>query len=378
MFARKVALVLVAGMALWAVRGRAEEQGGAPAEGLRILLKEEAVCDIDAGMMRGSLVASADLRHVAYVARPAGQKTCFVALDGAQGKAYDGVSMLTFSGDSKRLAYVAKSGERYFAVVDGAEGPQYDDIAQVVFSPDSKRVAYRARVRNEDNWAAVVDGAEGRHYSAVGRLVFSPDSARLAYSAWSQYGEEKGGTLVVDGVAEKIYDGLVSDAVFSPDSKRLAYGVKPTDGTWQAVVADGVEGKHYERLAAGVFGGALGAERLLLFSSDGTRLAYVAMTGGKWVVVVDGAEGKQYDEILAESLVFSPDSKRAAYFASEAGEGRGLRQYLAVVDGAEGGKCVRVFAKSLVFSADSKRVAYCVDQLGQTMMFGGGGGHGGD
>jgi hypothetical protein len=44
-----------------------------------------------------------------------------MAIDGKEGKAYDGVSIPAFSPDSKHLAYAALSGGAWFIVVDGEE-----------------------------------------------------------------------------------------------------------------------------------------------------------------------------------------------------------------------------------------------------------------
>ena len=89
------------------------------------------------------------------------------------------------SPDSKRVAYVAKAGDKWFAVVDGKEGKQYDRIGDPKFSPDSKLVAYVAKAG--DKWFAVVDGKEGKQYDSIltlqgGGIVFD-SSDRLHYLA---------------------------------------------------------------------------------------------------------------------------------------------------------------------------------------------------
>jgi len=327
---------------------------GQPApQPVKLSLKETPVADIDAGMITTTLVASPDLRRAAYVARPAGQKTYFVVLDGVQGKPYDAISMLTFSPDSKRFACAVKSGEQYFVVADGAEGKPYDYVSGITFSPDSKRLAYKVKPKNEESLVVVADGAEGKRYSSVGALVFSPDSAHLAHSTWSDYGN-KGGAMVVDGTAGKVYNGTLSDPVFSPDSKRMAYGVSLFSEKKQMVVLDGAEGKAYDNLCVDVFTEAKDKGRHLLFSPDSGRFAYFAMTGGKWLAVADGAEGKAYNEVRLRSLVFSPDSKRLAYAACAG------NQWIVALDGNESTeKYSDVIDAGLVFSPDSKRFAYC-------------------
>ena len=86
------------------------------------------------------------------------------------------------SPDSKRVAYAAGVGDKWFVVVDGKEEKQYDGIGEgtPIFSPDSKRVAYAAQVGNKR--FVVVDGKEEKQYDGIvtiggGRIVFdSSDS----------------------------------------------------------------------------------------------------------------------------------------------------------------------------------------------------------
>jgi len=111
------------------------------------------------------------------------------------------------SPDSKRVAYVARVGDKQFVVVDGKEEKQYDGIGEgtPIFSPDSKRVAYNARVG--DKWLVVADGKEEKRYDGIGTtLIFSPDSKRVAYKAL--VGDKQ--LVVVDGKEEKQYDGIVT------------------------------------------------------------------------------------------------------------------------------------------------------------------------
>ena len=76
-------------------------------------------------------------------------------------------------------------------VLDGKEGSNYTDVWSLTFSPDSKHLAYAARASREgkDVQFIVVDGKEGQQYvrdwSGQGILygpVFSPDG-KLVYVA---------------------------------------------------------------------------------------------------------------------------------------------------------------------------------------------------
>ena len=125
------------------------------------------------------------------------------------------------SPDSRRVAYMARVGNKWFVVVDGKEEKQYDSIMEgtPIFSPDSRRVAYGARVGNKQ--FVVVDGKEEKQYDGIGAgtPIFSPDSRCVAYMA----GVGNKCFVVVDGKEEKQYDGIVTlgggRVIFdSPDS----------------------------------------------------------------------------------------------------------------------------------------------------------------
>jgi S1-C subfamily serine protease len=130
-------------------------------------------------------IFSPDGKSVAYrAANDAGEQ--FVVLDGVEGKKYASVGLLTFSPDSRRLAYAAvrTSGgkRRMLVVVDGKEGKEYDQIGGgfqwpppdvPVFSPDSRHLAYVASSRTGKRWL-VVDGVESGAYPTgpASKLVF--------------------------------------------------------------------------------------------------------------------------------------------------------------------------------------------------------------
>jgi Tol biopolymer transport system component len=322
-------------------------------------------------------IFSADGKHMAYTAyrtwiEPNSTNTkCSVVLDGHEGPEYAWVGRRLFSPDGKRFAYGVWNG-KLLAVVDGVEASKYDGIdeSSIIFSPDSKHVAYVA-AEGEKRFV-VADGQPGTRYDLLdaASLVYSSDSKRLAYVA----GKGKRQFVVVDGKEGRDYDAIgvaeISGGlhfnrtpIFSPDGKQLAYAA--WKGERQLVVLDGQEGTECGRI-----------DELPIFSSDNTHLAYVAHVSGwagKTHVVVDGQAGADYDFI--DALVFSPDSKRVAYratdllrTASSTGPVKdlthGFRSF-AVIDGQPSGPYELVGNPK--FSADSKRMGYLAKKAGKSL-----------
>ncbi len=297
---------------------------------------ERVLAEIDLpALQRDSLTLSPDGKRVAYVLR-VGQ-LWFAVVDGKAGKASTFAPSPIFSPDSRRVAYVAPARAGRSVVVDGQEGKPHTDIEarSLHFSPDSRRVAYAAR--EPDGAFIVVDEQEGKRYEAAWSPIFSPNGKRVAYGA--AQGRKR--FVVVDGQEGKPYS-IAYGYVFSPDSKRVAYGAH--QGRTAFVVVDGEERKPYEDLVCPP-----------VFSPDSRRVAYVAAQGGKQVVVVDGQEGEPYDRISCPPI-FSPDSRRVAYAAQVGPDTPMNREQFLVVDGKAGEPFDAI--GTYRFSPDSTRVAY--------------------
>jgi S1-C subfamily serine protease/WD40 repeat protein len=99
-----------------------------------------------------------------------------------------------FSPNGRRLAYTAGIGLESSIVVDGVIGNKYRSAGVITFSPDSKHLAFVAAKSsgNSLEYLVVRDGKEGKSYPSImhdspgDRLVFSPDSQHLAYTALSR------------------------------------------------------------------------------------------------------------------------------------------------------------------------------------------------
>jgi hypothetical protein len=94
-----------------------------------------------------------------------GDRMIAVAAQEVEEKEYDWVAFPSFSSDDRRMAYSARTGDRWLAVVDQAEGVEYDLISVPVFSPDGSRVAYWAK--SGERWFVVVDGSELKEYEGI-------------------------------------------------------------------------------------------------------------------------------------------------------------------------------------------------------------------
>lgn len=274
-----------------------------------------------------ALLFSPDGTRLAYVAR-AGDDRQRVVVDGVEGRAYDAVGPLRFSRDGQHLACVAQSGDLSLLLLDGnvvfdasALDPVHD--ASLAFSPDGTRLAFA--VGAPGRMRVVVDGAEGKRYDRVfdGSITFSPDGRRVAYMAkLNPATATPCAVVVVDGVEGKPHDGVVPGTLrFSLDGRRVAYVAEradPVGAVKRFAVVDGVAGPAYDWVRDAP-----------VFSPDGRHFAYVAerrraeaplpgaaqSAGFESVAVVDGTEAGPYPWLRGD-LLFTPDGTRLAYLAA--------------------------------------------------------------
>jgi Tol biopolymer transport system component len=344
--------------------------------GYTVQVSRTVVCRIELTILGESLLVSPNSARVAYILgvggdgrfegegdnfhqaiwRPGGKVV--LAVDGVRGPQYDRIvgiyssePYFVFSPDSRRIAYVAGQTGAVRLVVDGKEGPVYSEIApqSVRFSADGKRLAYAARTAA--GWTLVVDGVESPpHESIAGTSVrFSPDGKRIAFVASAG----KSDYLVVDGVKGKTYEriGLVR---FSSDGNRIAFEAATAEGQ-RRVVVDGVEGKE-SYLEVGTGGQGFHppfGNYFFEFSPDGKRLAFLAHeAGGDFRAVVDGQAGAGYNGMDVSNVLFSRDSKHFAYVASS------KTGKVVVLDGREVGTYSSVVESSLTFGGGGQRLAY--------------------
>jgi hypothetical protein len=309
---------------------------------IKLITSATSLGKISPGIMHETILISPDSRRVAYSAMRLNGKIA-VVLDGNMSDEYDDVDNFVFSSDSKKFAYAATSGGKWFAVVDGIKQKEYERLGShtIRFSPDNKRICYMVWEPSKDRQFAVIDGIEQKPYVGifVGHPLFSADSCDVAYGA------KKGNKVVIvyNGKEGKPYDAA-GGLVLSNQDGRFAY-IGRLGKKW-AVVIDGQE---YKEKYDGFYSGCI------TFSPDARHFAYAAMRNDSGFVVLDGVEGNRFDAIDNNSLIFSPDSKHFAYRAI-----KGKKQFY-VIDG-NGTGYDGVASGSLVFSQDCNHSAYIAMQ----------------
>jgi hypothetical protein len=311
---------------------------------VRLVHEEVPLGRRQAGEVQYSWTISPNRRRIAFSAKVPSGEAVFV--DGIPGGTYTEIArypltesgvqpQIIFSADSRRVAYVAKRGQKFLVVVDNKAGQEFDNIrvGAPVFSAAGQRIAYEAK--RGDKWHVVADGVEGKPFESVTALRFSFDN-RLVY-------EGKRGNLwfvVSDGV-ETPREGYRGPARSGGQGRREVFKFHRSD-KWH-VVTDGALSSPYDSLGNNVE-----------LSEDGQHVHYRAESGGKQFVVLDGKDGQKYDSIEENSYKISPDGKRAAYLARDF-ERLG-QKYVAVVDGKESKPHDHI--SEPMFSPDSRRVAY--------------------
>ena len=234
---------------------------------------------------------SPDGNHIAYLISKNDNSDWFLCMDGEEESfRWDNIYNITFSPDSKELAYIAKDGDKYRVIRVDVNSGYYDLIYMLSYD----------FIGDRNVWF---------YTDKIIGLIFSPDSRHLAYNTYSKGNN----TVVVDWkkIAEHKDGSPLYPLIFSPDGNHIAYIVKLYNESGCYVIFDGKKHKTYRDIQG------------LIFSPDSNRISYIASQSGKQCVVVDDRENKwfylvenDYTSPSSEHPVFSPDSKHLAYRAA--------------------------------------------------------------
>jgi hypothetical protein len=306
--------------------------------------------DVEA-LIAAQLVLTPDGKHTAFVAYN-GAEQKVVVVDG-QVQPYSNFDELVVSSDGKRWAYKTRQANgKWLVVTDGAAGPEYDDIlaGSLSFPDDGKYILYTAKLA--DRWSVVINGQPTAEQS--GNRLLSQGEKPIAYRESDKGDKTKTKDdkewVVLNGIRGPTFNSAYF-LVFSPDGSRLAYkGVRKKDK--ECIVVDGLPGPDYESVTEPVFSG------------DGKHVAYSALSKKKWMTVIDGVPGPKFDDIGFSVLgitianwfehcspALSYDGSRVAYGVMQKNSNH------VWVDGVLGPQLGRLLCKP-IFSADGKHVAY--------------------
>jgi len=246
-----------------------------------------------------------------------------VTSDGSERQKYPAIhGRPQFTQNRAELYYIAeKEGGDRFLIRDGEElKPTMGIGYKFTVTPDGAFYAYVAQV-DATVESMVVNGQIGPDFNDIwDPATFSADGQRHIYSAK----REKEAFLVVDGqIFSHGFGSLKSvlGATFSPDGSRWAAGFQLSDEEY-VVVVDGKE-----------IGRGQGSPRRIVFSPDGSRVAWLEKQKKSARVCLDGQFGPEAGDIYDEEPPqFSPDGRHLVYFTRDRKE---KKMHIAVFGGED-------------------------------------------
>ncbi|MGH7613595.1 MAG: TolB family protein [Gemmatimonadales bacterium] len=215
---------------------------------------------------------------------------------------YDGVAVhhITFSADSRSVAYPVREGEQWFVVHDGRRGPAADGIGGLLLTADGARLAYTAL--RDGAWHVVVDSEYGERFDALfsGSFTFDPSGRRMAYAAQ----REGRVAVVIDGRIGPWHDGI-GELAFSPGGRHVGYVAR--DGVKERLIVDAAFGTEHDAISE------------FRFAPSGSATAYLARDGEQWFMIYGEMRVGPYPGARALAL---PASGDAVFVAGDSGADR--------------------------------------------------------
>lgn len=142
-----------------------------------------------------------------------------------------------------------------------------------------------------------------------GTFHVGPQSRNLVYIS-GEPGVKKKRFVVLNGVAGKTYQDIKKDSiVFSPDGTHLAFAARKARA-WH-VINNGVKGPPHGDISG----------PSITFSPDGSHMGYATKDHrrNKWTVVLNGHSYGPYDVLISKNFTFSPDGSAFAFGAGAEG-----------------------------------------------------------
>jgi type II secretion system protein G len=260
---------------------------------------------------------SSDGAHLAYSVKKGDRGA--VVIDGKKGADYDSVPTPSFDPGSAVPTYVATRGKKQVAVVGDREAGEFEHVMAIDVSPDGRTIAIAAAEGGKMTpWFGIQVYTGGRHFVLINGLK-GPDFDEIGYPRMCRtgrvaYAARKGNvwSLVLDGVKGPDFDGVSGHRiVFSPDGSRVAYSAN-IGGTWDPQLRfqkGGIDWLvvDHEKVTSPI------VSLDLQFSPDGRTVAYQQRVERQRQLVVGTKKGPVVDEIFGDTLQFSPDGKRVSY-----------------------------------------------------------------
>jgi Tol biopolymer transport system component len=223
---------------------------------------------------------------------------------GVAGPAYDSIlAPPRFLPGSTTPVYLAKLGDDYFVVVGDRRLGPYNSVGEPLEISDGAAQPYGFVAGASGRDVIVINGQTLAEVPGAVSLRLGPTPGQFAYVTKKGDGYSVSWAQLIGSPKELGPYTDVQSVRFSPDGKRLAFVA--TRGNRSFAVVDGQENRAYPDVVIGP-----------IFSTDSSRVAYAAWkTDEKLVVVVDGRESNEYDDIGRDSIVFSPQGTHLAFTA---------------------------------------------------------------
>jgi Tol biopolymer transport system component len=241
----------------------------------------------------------------------------------------------TYSNDMRHVAYRINRDKKQIAVIDGVNGNAYDFVSFPVFSSDGKRYAYAAR--NGSRWFINIDGKETGvdNGTEITSVIFGPQSKNIIYVLK----DKNKFSLVSNNLKGLSFDGIDENSiVFSSDGSKIAFTA--ITGKKQCNVIDGISGMEFDQVGYPIL------------NSDGSHFVYWATSENSAFVIHDNQKSKPYEAV--NYITMSNDGQHFAYAITRQGKS------IVVYDNNESEPYESVH--SLNFSNDSKRFAYGMEK----------------